>query len=59
MKADIKAAVDRGEAVAIMEPLRISERTQQRPTLTELAVELAAKSSGFKRSLPEGTLQHP
>ncbi|MEJ2419084.1 MAG: Fic family protein [Exilibacterium sp.] len=49
-------AIDRGEAIAIMEPLQISEGSRHRPALTELGVELAAKSAGFRRSLPDGVV---
>ncbi len=37
-----------------MEPAAISERSPHRGPLTDLAVELAARSAGFRRSLPEG-----
>jgi Fic family protein len=53
-KADIEAVVDRGEDVRLMEPLLIGETARERGELTDLAVELAAKSAGFRRSLPEG-----
>src|SRR5437016_8011358 len=52
-KEDIKAAQDRGESTALMEPLLIGETSRHRGALTELAVELAQKASGFRRSLPE------
>jgi Fic family protein len=52
-KADIKAAKDRGESTALMEPLLIGETSRHRGALTELAVELAQKAAGFRRSLPE------
>jgi Fic family protein len=47
---------DRGETVGLMEPLVVSESTKNRTTLTDLAIELASKSAGFRRSLPEGVL---
>jgi Fic family protein len=50
------AAPDRGEPVSLMEPMRISETSHQRGELADLAVELAAHSAGFRRSLPEGVL---
>jgi Fic family protein len=53
IKADIKAAQDRGENVSAMEPLLIGGDSKHRPELTDLAVELAAKSAGFRRSLPD------
>jgi Fic family protein len=52
-KADIKAAKDRGESTALMESLLIGETSRHRGALTELAVELAQKAAGFRRSLPE------
>jgi len=39
-----------------MEPLLPSEGSRHRPALTDLSVELAAKASGFRRSLPPGVL---
>ncbi|MCH8168599.1 MAG: Fic family protein, partial [Proteobacteria bacterium] len=39
-----------------MEPLLVSERSRHRAVLTDLAVELAARSAGFRRSLPGGVL---
>jgi hypothetical protein len=54
MKADISAVSDRGENVSMMEPLLISESSGDRSALTDLALELAAKAAGFRRSLPEG-----
>ena len=56
MEADIEAAIDRGEPITMMEPLQISETSSHRPTVNELAIDLAAKSSGFRRSLPEGVV---
>ena len=55
-KADILGATDRSEPVASMEPLLISEDSRHRKELTDLAVDLAAKSAGFRRSLPQGLL---
>jgi Fic family protein len=53
IKADIKAAKDRGENTSAMEPLLIGSDSKHRPELTDLAIELAAKSAGFRRSLPD------
>ena len=39
-----------------MEPLLISWDSRHRGELTDLAVELAARSAGFRRSLPDGVL---
>ncbi|HTT19419.1 MAG TPA: Fic family protein [Candidatus Sulfotelmatobacter sp.] len=56
MNADIKAATDRGEVVSMMEPLLIAEGSRHRAPLTDLVVELAQKSAGFRRSLPSTLL---
>src|ERR1043166_6073037 len=55
-KADIKAVVDRDEPIGLMEPLLIGETSRHRPALVDLALELAQKSAGFRRSLPESLL---
>jgi Fic family protein len=55
-KADILAVADRGETVGLMEPLLISEDSRHRGELTDLAIDLAARSAGFRRSLPQGLL---
>lgn len=55
MEADIGAG-DRGESVALMEPMTVGEGSRHRAALTDLAVELAGKAAGFRRSLPEGVL---
>jgi Fic family protein len=56
IKADIKTVKDRGENVSLMEPLLIGSDSNHRPALTDLAVELAARSAGFRRSLPDSLL---
>ena len=56
IEEDMKAAEDRGELVSLMEPLLIGEGSRHRGALTDLALELAQKSSGFRRSLPESLL---
>src|SRR5271170_8077669 len=56
IEADIKAAKDRGEGIGLMEPLLIGENSRHRSALTDLALELAQKSAGFRRSLPESLL---
>src|SRR6267378_3266161 len=53
MEADILVAKDLGGSTALMEPLLIGETSRDRGMLTDLAVELAQKSAGFRRSLPE------
>lgn len=45
---------DRGESVTLMEPLMVAEGARQRAELTDLAIDLAARSAGFRRSLPAG-----
>lgn len=55
-EADIQEVVDRSEQPSMMEPLLISESSKHRGALADLAVELAAHSAGFRRSLPEGVL---
>lgn len=47
---------DREEAIASMEPLQIGEDSPHRPALIELAMELGTRSTGFRRSLPEGVV---
>ena len=54
IEADISAVIDRHEALALMEPLLIAEGSRHRGELTDLAVEAAARSAGFRRSLPDG-----
>ena len=53
IEADIKTAEDRGETVSLMEPILIGEGSRHRAELTDLALDLAQKSAGFRRSLPE------
>lgn len=50
------APLDRGESVSLMEPMRIPESSRHRGELADLALELAAHSTGFRRSLPDGVL---
>jgi Fic family protein len=40
-----------------MEPLQIGETSRHRSELMELALELAQRSAGFRRSLPEGVVE--
>lgn len=59
MKQDIKPAIileDRGEPISTMEPLLIGEGSHYRGMLTDLAIDLAQKSAGFRHSLPESLL---
>jgi Fic family protein len=55
-KADISTAIDRGEAISLMEPMLVPEGAPHGARLADLTVELAARSAGFRRSLPEGVL---
>ncbi len=45
---------DLGEGIGLMEPLKIGENARSRVALSDLAVELAAKSTGLHRALPPG-----
>lgn len=65
MEADKKPAIsaatnrnadDRGESISLMEPLLVRESSMHRTALAELAFELGARATGFRRSLPEGVL---
>jgi hypothetical protein len=53
---DLKAVQDRGERTSLMEPLLLAEGSSHRPALTDLALELAQRSAGFRRSLPASLL---
>src|SRR6266446_10821778 len=55
-QTDISSVSDRGETLGLMEPLLIGSGSRHRGALTDVAIELAAKSAGFRRSLPEGVL---
>jgi Fic family protein len=47
------AVPDRGESIGLMEPMIIGDGARQRAAMTDLALDLAQKSAGFRRSLPE------
>lgn len=49
-------STDRGESIGLMEPMIINEGSMHRTALTDLSIELASRSAGFSRSLPEGVL---
>lgn len=55
-KADILEAPDRGEAASLMTPMLVGKDSRHRGALTDLAVDLVARSAGFRRSLPAGIL---
>ena len=48
------ALIERDELPSLMEPMHLPKGSRHREALTDLALELAAQSSGFRRSLPEG-----
>ncbi len=48
----MKGVIDRGENTSAMEPLLLAQDSHRRP-LNDLALELAAASAGFRRSLPD------
>jgi hypothetical protein len=54
IEADTSGGSDRGENTSAMEPLVLSGGSRHRGPLNDLAVELAAASAGFRRSLPGG-----
>ena len=47
---------DRGEAVTSMEPTLVRESAKHREELADLALDLTAKSTGLRRSLPGGVV---
>jgi Fic family protein len=60
-EADLEAAKteanderDRGETTGLMEPLVLAQGSPHRPALGDLAIELATRSTGFRRSLSAG-----
>ncbi len=56
--AKIKAGkgTDRGETTDLMEPLVLPQGSPHRPALSDLAIELATRSAGFRHSLPDGVV---
>jgi Fic family protein len=47
---------DDGESVTMMTPALLSDEAKRKAELVDLALDLVARSTGLKRSLPEGTL---
>src|SRR6185312_13290653 len=45
---------DRGESLGMMEPMIVGGDLRQRTALTDLAIELAGRASGLRRSLAPG-----
>src|ERR1700740_1411611 len=56
IKPDIKAATDRDEPTALMEPLLLGEAAARRAGLPDLALELGQRSAGSPRALPASLL---
>lgn len=56
IEADIQPVKDRAERPFLMEPLLISGDSRHRVALSDLALDLAQRSAGFRRSLPESLL---
>lgn len=56
MVTDKEGLPDRGEPVSLMTPMSLSATSPHRGELSDLAIELAAHSSGFRRSLPGGVV---
>ncbi len=54
IKADNSAAEDRGESISLIEPLMIGDSARFRSELADLALDLTAKSTGLRKSLPDG-----
>ncbi len=54
IKEDFNAVIDRGNQPPSMEPMRIAEGSPHRGPLVDLAIDLAGRSAGFRRSLPDG-----
>jgi Fic family protein len=57
IRAAAKTAADRGERPTLMEPLVLGEVSRHREELTDIALELAQRSAGFRRSLPDSLLK--
>ena len=51
-----KEAADRGESTGAIEPLLVSEGNAHRGELADLALDLTARSTALRRSLPEGVV---
>jgi Fic family protein len=51
-----KKDIDRGETTGLMEPLVLAQGSLRRTGLSDLAIELATRSTGFRRSLSDGVV---
>lgn len=56
-KPDNQKDFDRGESPTAMEPLLIPEGGKRRSELNDLALDLTAKSTGLRKSLPDGVVK--
>lgn len=56
MKAD-RETMDDGESESLMGPLLVRESSRHRTDINDLVVDLVARSSGLRHSLPEGALK--
>ena len=56
IEPDKKEAEDRSENVNAMEPLSVSDGSPHRAELADLALDLTAKSTALRKSLPEGVV---
>ncbi len=54
IKTDIKPVIDRHEAISLMEPLLIPPESRFSGVINDLALDLAARAAGFRRSMPAG-----
>lgn len=55
IQVDMKETiVDRGASIGLMEPLLVSDTPRHSFSLSDFAVDLAAKAAGLRRSLPGG-----
>ena len=57
VEGNLAQVEDRGESIGLMEPHVLSDGSPHRPALNDLAIELAAASAGFRRSLPDGVVR--
>jgi Fic family protein len=56
IKPDEIAVEDQGEALTLIEPLLVQEGARHHGELADLALELTAKSTGLRCSLPDGVV---
>ena len=55
-KTEAKEATDRGETTGLMEPVVLAQGSVRRADLSDLAIDLATRSTGFRRSLSDGVV---